>query len=93
MEGIILPHASQKGALIRAERLHRQIETQAQKVFGLSISMSSGISEYPSHCATAEDLDRAAAKALEFVIKQGGNKVCLYKPESNFKPDFVVPPM
>jgi diguanylate cyclase (GGDEF)-like protein len=90
---IILPHAPQKGALIRAERLRRLIEMQAQKVFGLSISMSAGVSEYPSHCSSAEDLDKAATKALDFVFKQGGNKVCLYQPESSFAPDFDISTM
>lgn len=87
---LILPHCSRKGAAIRAERLRRAIESHSIMISGTQVTVSSGISEYPSLCSTAQELDQSASQALEFISSHGGNKVCLYKPKDNFKPDFEV---
>jgi diguanylate cyclase (GGDEF)-like protein len=90
---LILPHCARKGAALRAERLRRIIEGHSFGVNDLKITISCGVSEYPSLSTGAADLESSASKALEFITSRGGNKVCLFKPIEDFKPDFEVPPM
>ncbi|MGZ5279108.1 MAG: GGDEF domain-containing protein, partial [Pseudobdellovibrionaceae bacterium] len=90
---LILPHCARKGAALRAERLRRIIEGHSFGVNDLKITISCGVSEYPSLSSGASDLEASASKALEFIVSRGGNKVCLFKPIEEFKPDFEVPPM
>jgi len=90
---LILPHAARKGATLRAERLRRMIESQIFQSLGQKVTVSLGVSEYPSFCSTAEDLDKSATEALSFISKKGGNKVCLFNPKDSFTPDFKVPPL
>ncbi|MEZ0391882.1 MAG: GGDEF domain-containing protein [Pseudobdellovibrionaceae bacterium] len=90
---LILPHCARKGAALRAERLRRIIEGHTFAINDLKVTISCGVSEYPSLSTGASDLEVSASKALEFIASRGGNKVCLFKPVHEFKPDFVVPPM
>jgi diguanylate cyclase (GGDEF)-like protein len=90
---LILPHCARKGAALRAERLRRIIEAHAFAINDLKVTVSCGVSEYPSLSTGASDLEVSAGKALEFIMSRGGNKVCLFKPVTEFKPDFEVPPM
>jgi diguanylate cyclase (GGDEF)-like protein len=90
---LILPHCARKGAALRAERLRRIIEGHAFAINDLRITISCGVSEYPSLSTSATDLEVSVGKALEFIVSRGGNKVCLFKPTQEFKPDFQVPPM
>lgn len=90
---LILPHCGRKGAALRAERLRRIIESHAFALNDLKVTVSAGVSEYPSLATGSQDLDVSAGKALDFIVGKGGNKVCLYKPLQEFKPDFEVPPM
>ena len=89
---LILPHCSRRGAALRAERLRRIIEAHIFSTIDLKISVSCGVSEYPTLSQNALDLDASATKALDFIVEKGGNKVCLYKPVDGFKPDFEVTP-
>ncbi len=88
---LILPHSGRKGAALRAERLRRIIESHTFAISDLKVTISCGVSEYPTLATGASDLDVSAGKALEFILARGGNKVCLYKPSQEFKPDFNVP--
>ena len=88
---LILPHCSRKGAALRTERLRRIVENHSFTISGVKITISSGVSEYPSLASNAEDLAAGASQALHFISTHGGNKVCLYKPPQEFKPDFEVP--
>ncbi len=90
---LILPHAARKGALIRAERLRRMVENYSSKWTGTGFTVSCGIGEYPSHCSSADDLEKVSIEALEFINAKGGNKVCLYQPAESFQPDYEVPPL
>lgn len=90
---LILPHCARKGAALRAERLRRIIEGHVFAINDLKVTISCGVSEYPSLSSGATDLEASAGKALEFIVSRGGNKVCLYKPVEEFKPDFEVPPI
>ncbi len=88
--GILLPAVDKTGAIYRAERLRRQLERESQVQQGLKISVSMGISEYPSLSRNAEELDRAASKAMMHIYDKGGNRICMYKPPADHVPEFVV---
>lgn len=88
---MILPHCSKKGAALRAERLRRIIEGTSFMDNGMKVSISLGISEYPSLCDSAKTLDETATKALLHITDKGGNKICLYKAPETHRPEFEVP--
>jgi diguanylate cyclase (GGDEF)-like protein len=91
--GILLPHTSRRGGAIKAERLRRIIQsadfseavTQAPR-----LTMSLGVSEYPSLSSDADDLLRTSDDALFEVRKDGENRVCLASAPRTFSPDFPV---
>lgn len=87
---ILLPHTGKKGAALRAERIRRLVEGQSFSMSGLHITISLGVSEYPTLVRLAEELDQTASQALDFVYAKGGNRVCLYKPVTEIEPDFEV---
>ncbi|MEK2646517.1 GGDEF domain-containing protein [Bdellovibrio sp. BCCA] len=88
---MILPHCPKKGAALRAERLRRIIEGTSFMDNGMKVSISLGISEYPSLCDSAKTLDESATKALLHITDKGGNKICLYKAPETHRPEFEVP--
>jgi diguanylate cyclase (GGDEF)-like protein len=88
---LILPHCSKKGAALRAERLRRIVESASFMERGMKVSISLGVSEYPSLCDSAQTLDETATKALAHIADKGGNKICLYKASEKHQPDFEVP--
>ncbi|WII72893.1 GGDEF domain-containing protein [Bdellovibrio sp. 22V] len=88
---MILPHCPKKGAALRAERLRRIIEGTSFMDNGMKVSISLGISEYPSLCDSAKTLDETATKALLHITDKGGNKICLYKAPESHRPEFDVP--
>ncbi len=90
---ILLPHSPRKGAALRAERLRRTVESNAMSVNGVKVTLSFGVSEYPTLSGTAEELILSASTALDHIRERGGNKVCLFKAVDGFKPDFDVPPL
>lgn len=87
---MIMPHASKKGAALRSERLRRTIESHSFALNGLHVTVSMGVSEYPSLCNSSQELDSSARHALSIISGKGGNKVCIYTPRENFKPEFKV---
>ncbi|MBV2167833.1 MAG: GGDEF domain-containing protein [Bdellovibrio sp.] len=87
---MILPHCPKKGAALRAERLRRIIESSSFMENGMKVSISLGISEYPSLCDSAKTLDESASKALLHITDKGGNKICLYKAPETHRPEFDV---
>lgn len=87
---MILPHCPKKGAALRAERLRRIIEGSSFMENGMKVSISLGISEYPSLCDSAKTLDESASKALLHITDKGGNKICLYKAPETHRPEFDV---
>lgn len=86
----ILPSCSKKGAVLRAERIRRIVEGAQLLENGMKISVSVGISEYPSLSENSDSLDESSAKALGHIIEKGGNKICLFKVPEDFKPEFDV---
>ena len=87
---LLLPHCARKGAAVRAERLRKMIESGAFALAHLKITFSFGVTEFPTLCHSADDLIKTATTALNFVVKKGGNKVCLFKTKDNFKPEFDI---
>ncbi|MBY0451446.1 MAG: GGDEF domain-containing protein, partial [Bdellovibrionaceae bacterium] len=79
-----------KGAALRAERLRQSLKTESFPQAGLVITVSQGISEYPSLTKSADNLEDSAHKTLEFILTKGGDKICIYKAPSDHKPDFQV---
>lgn len=87
---MILPHCSKKGASLRAERVRRIIEGTSFLDNGMKVSVSLGVSEYPSLCDSDRTLDETATRALLYIAEKGGNKICLYKASESHRPEFEV---
>ncbi len=87
---VILPHAHKKGAALLGERLRRIVESSSIVDSGVKVSISIGVSEYPSLAENVQALDETATKALTHIMEKGGNRICLYKPPGNFTPEFEV---
>jgi len=89
---LLLPHTGHMGAAIKAERVRRLVESTRIPVLESRgrdrISISVGVSEYPSFCQDAEGLIKSADEALYQVKQAGGNRVCLATPSPGFTPDF-----
>ncbi|MGE0525766.1 MAG: GGDEF domain-containing protein, partial [Bdellovibrionales bacterium] len=91
--GIILPHTGKRGALIKAERLRRIVESadfsRVIRIFP-HLTISLGVSEYPTMVRDAEELLQSADEAL-FQVRKNGNRTCVAKPPlEGFQPDFEV---
>lgn len=87
---VLLPHSHRQGAMIRAERIRRVIENSLTLESGVRVSVSLGISEYPSLCKSAEHLEESATKALTHISGRGGNRICLFKAPPEHLPEFEV---
>lgn len=85
---ILLPHTDKLGAAVKAEKLRRLVE-RTPLLGDQALSLSIGVSEYPSLSADAEGLIFSADSAY-FQVKKVGNKVCLAVAASGLEPDFVV---
>lgn len=88
--GVILPHCHKKGAALLGERLRRIVESSSIVDSGVKISISVGVSEYPSLADSVGSLDETATKALMHIMEKGGNRICLFRPSGNFTPEFEV---
>jgi len=90
--GILLPHTGRAGAMIKAERLRRIIESadfsRVLKSFP-QLTISVGVAEYPSMVRDADELMQAADEAL-YQVRGEGNKTCVAKPPDGFVADFQV---
>jgi diguanylate cyclase (GGDEF)-like protein len=87
---VILTNCNRKGAALRSERLRQLLKMESFSKAGLVITVSQGISEYPTLTKTADSLSDSARKALDFILTKGGDKICIFKAPSNHKPDFQV---
>ena len=88
---LLLPHTGQTGAAIKAERLRLLIQSTKFPILGSSagsLTVSCGVSEYPSLSSDGEGLLRSADDALAQVRKTG-NRVCVATVLSDFKLDFI----
>lgn len=87
---IVLTNCDRKGAALRSERLRQQLKMESFSKAGVVITISQGISEYPSLTKSADALNDSARKALDFISTKGGDKICIYKAPQDHKPDFQV---
>ena len=90
---ICLPHTGKKGAAIKAERLRRLIETaDFSPLFGdlAPVTVSIGVSEYPSLSYDSESLFNSAERAFLQIKKTTKNKILLASVSEQFVPDFIV---
>ena len=87
---LVLTNCNRKGAALRAERLRQILKAESFSQSGLVITVSQGISEYPSLTRTGLELDSSANKALHFISSKGGDKICIFKAPQNHQPDFQV---
>lgn len=96
--GIICPHTARDGAAVKAEKVRLTVERTKfphgeKQPLGM-VSVSLGVSEYPTTVSDSEALVRMADDALYQVKQSGRNRVCMAQAPSGFKPDFeplVVP--
>lgn len=90
--GVLLPHTGRSGALIKAERLRRIIESadfsRVLKAFP-QLTISIGVAEYPTMVRDADELMAAADEAL-YQVRSQGNKTCVAKAPDGFVADFQV---
>jgi diguanylate cyclase (GGDEF)-like protein len=87
---IILTNCNRKGSALRSERLRQQLKLESFSKTGFVITVSQGISEYPTLTKTAEALNDSARKALDFIVTKGGDKICIFKAPQDHRPDFQV---
>ena len=88
---LLFPHTGHVGASIKAERIRRMIESTRFPLLGQnlgSLTVSAGVSEYPSFSSDGESLIRSTDDAL-LQVREKGNKVCLATAPDDFKMDFT----
>jgi diguanylate cyclase (GGDEF)-like protein len=74
---ILLPNTTGDGAFAVAERLRAAVETKS-KTWEIPITVSIGISVYPSDGTTFEELLLAVEKAAKQSKDNGKNQITLY---------------
>ncbi|MES2801570.1 MAG: diguanylate cyclase [Bdellovibrionota bacterium] len=89
---MILTNCNRKGAALRSDRFRQGLIKANLVRAGVTITVSQGISEYPTLTRNAFDLDESATRAVNFISQKGGDKICFYKSPAEHKPDFIVEP-
>lgn len=90
---MILPHTPADGAMIKAERLRKIVESAdfSKIIKGVgTLTISLAVSEYPSLCADADELFQSADEALFQLKSQTSNKIAKALPPEGFRADFAV---
>ncbi len=92
--GLILPHTSERGAGMKAEKIRWSVQSaDFSKVFPShgNLTLSLGLAEYPCVNRSADSLFQSTLKALSFANREcGGNMTAVATPAVGFKPDFAV---
>lgn len=84
---IVLPETETKGAMEVAERVRQKIAATPfllEETGGLEITASFGISTYPTHALTKEDLVKRADEAMFAVKSQSKNNIKVAQPLKRF---------
>jgi len=80
---VILPATSREGALIKLEKVRKEIENfpfdYRENQPGGKITVSIGIATYPIDGKNAPDIINCADRALYGAKETGKNRICLYK--------------
>jgi diguanylate cyclase (GGDEF)-like protein len=74
---VLLPKTASEAALTVAERLRSAVEIKS-KTWEIPITISTGVSIYPSHGKTVEELLLAVEKAAKHSKDNGKNQITLY---------------
>ena len=92
----LLPHTEIRNTLVKAEKVRRafalsqfpfvRIEDKAK------LSLSIGVSEYPSLSSDADTLLKSCDEALYQVKRNDGNRVASWQADVGFTPDFLSQP-
>jgi len=89
---VIMPHTALVDALAKAEHFRLQVEHEPfdheEKQPKGKLTISIGVSEFPSHASTPEQLLKAADDAL-YEAKKNRNTVCQAKPVEGHVPQFA----
>lgn len=88
---LALPHTPKRGAVVKAERMRRAIASAKFDKFLPDlgrVSLSFGVSEYPSLSHDGAELLESAELVLDEVSKDG-NQVGLAQVGEGFSPDFI----
>ena len=92
--GVILPHTSERGAGMKAEKIRWSVESaDFSKVFPSHgrLTLSLGLAEYPRVNRSADSFLKSTLKALSFAHDEcSGNMTAVATPAVGFKPDFFV---
>ena len=82
---VILPQTDKVGAFLAADRLRESVEQEPfigrEKQPHGKITISLGVSSYPSHGSTAEEILDKADKALYYAKETGKNRTVIYSDE------------
>lgn len=79
---VLLPTATQNDAFVVAERLRSEVESKS-KAWEIPITISIGISMYPSHGSTVEELLAAVEKAAKHSKEHGKNQITVFDEKPN----------
>jgi diguanylate cyclase (GGDEF)-like protein len=74
---VLLPATAKKDAYVVAERLRSQVETTS-KVWKIPVTISIGISTYPSNGTTIEELLLSVEKAAKYSKEHGKNQITAF---------------
>jgi diguanylate cyclase (GGDEF)-like protein len=75
---VLLPATIQDEAFVVAERLRSEVEAQS-KLWEIPITISIGISTYPIHGASTEELLLAVEKAAKYSKDHGKNQITIFE--------------
>ena len=75
---VLLPATTRDGSFVVAERLRSEVETQS-KLWEFPITISIGISTYPSHGTTTEELLLSVEKAAKRSKDNGKNQITAFE--------------
>lgn len=75
---VLLPATTTDAAMVVAERLRAEVETQS-KSWEIPVTISIGISTYPSHGTSTEELLLAVEKAAKYSKDHGKNQITIFE--------------
>jgi diguanylate cyclase (GGDEF)-like protein len=77
---VLLPNSREDAAVIVAERLRSAVETVSRS-WKIPVTISIGVSSFPSHGKTVEKLLLAVEQALKYSKDHGRNQITIYSME------------
>ena len=78
---VLLPATTREGAFVVAERLRSEVEATS-KLWMIPITISIGISTYPAHGSTIQELLLSVEKAAKYSKEHGKNQITAFDDTS-----------